>query len=186
MFKKKSKKLKLKGKLGGRPRLFGLVDAPKKSEKAEKVPIPELPKKPLKHKETEEENKTVEQPEKTEQQEHIEEPKNTKNASNLEDFKNDEKQEKVLDNEQETDQNGPKEDEREHIDPLDLDDNLKKFISKKNRTASERAFMRIRERRLQERIQQKKKMTYRERIAELNKHLGDLPVHFDIPRVGPG
>lgn len=46
--------------------------------------------------------------------------------------------------------------------------------------------MQLQDRRLKERIEKNLQKSYRERIDELNKALESLPVHFDIPRVGPG
>jgi len=64
--------------------------------------------------------------------------------------------------------------------------NIKKLISKTKKTDSEKAFLQLKHRRLKERISKKMLKTHREKIKELNEHLSNLPVHFDIPRVGPG
>ena len=67
-----------------------------------------------------------------------------------------------------------------------FDDSIKRIISKNNKTPAEKAMMQLQDRRLKERIDKNLQKSYRERIDELNKALESLPVHFDIPRVGPG
>jgi len=54
------------------------------------------------------------------------------------------------------------------------------------RTASEKAFYFLKEKRLREKVENEDVETHRDKIDKLNKYLEKLPVHFDIPRVGPG
>lgn len=54
------------------------------------------------------------------------------------------------------------------------------------RTASERAFYSLKEKRLKEKVENEEVESHRDKIEKQNKYLEKLPVHFDIPRVGPG
>ena len=54
------------------------------------------------------------------------------------------------------------------------------------KTKAELSFNRLKDRRLVEQVDNKLQLSYRQRIELLNKHLNELPINFDIPRVGPG
>lgn len=95
------------------------------------------------------------------------------------------KEEKIEEKDQKTEENEEEVERVNGVSKQDIED-IQKLITKKNKTQSEKGFMRLQKRRLKERIDRKLEKTYREKIEDLNEHLSNLPVHFDIPRVGPG
>ena len=54
------------------------------------------------------------------------------------------------------------------------------------KTKAEKAFTLLKEKRIKSKVDQRVLMNYRDKVALFNKHLSDLPINFDIPRVGPG
>ena len=55
-----------------------------------------------------------------------------------------------------------------------------------NRTAAEKRFDEIHERRLPQKIACEIETTFKEKFDKFGKNLSKIPVHYDIPKVGPG
>nr|CEL66423.1 TPA: Ribophorin I, related [Neospora caninum Liverpool] len=55
-----------------------------------------------------------------------------------------------------------------------------------NWTPAEKAFRLAQKKREKERVNERLKLTHRQRMEKLNAHLASLSEHFDQPRVGPG
>ena len=55
-----------------------------------------------------------------------------------------------------------------------------------NRTETEKKFDEIRLGRIDQMIEKKKDMTFKQRIDKFSNYLSKLPEHYDIPKVGPG
>eukprot|EP00731_Ephydatia_muelleri_P018476 Em0011g516a len=51
------------------------------------------------------------------------------------------------------------------------------------KTPAEKAFEKVQEKRLKERILKKAAKTHKQRVEELNRHLDSLSEHYDIPKV---
>lgn len=62
------------------------------------------------------------------------------------------------------------------------------FIDEINdqRTAAEKRFDAMKLKRLPEKIEREKKVSFKNKYEEYNKNLNKLPEHYDIPKVGPG
>eukprot|EP00922_Rhytidocystis_sp_ex-Travisia-forbesii_P038000 GHVS01056580.1.p1 GENE.GHVS01056580.1~~GHVS01056580.1.p1 ORF type:complete len:149 (-),score=46.37 GHVS01056580.1:255-701(-) len=53
-------------------------------------------------------------------------------------------------------------------------------------TPAERSFRLAQQKREHKRVDERLKLTHRQRMERLNAHLASLSEHFDIPKVGPG
>jgi hypothetical protein len=62
------------------------------------------------------------------------------------------------------------------------------FIDEINdhRTAAEKRFDAMKLKRLPEKIEKEKKVSFKNKYEEYSKNLNKLPEHYDIPKVGPG
>ena len=70
--------------------------------------------------------------------------------------------------------------------PDDVNTSKEPVKKERKRTESEQIHSLIKSKRLDKEVNNKMKYSYRERVQLLNQHLGELPINFDIPRVGPG
>jgi protein FAM32A len=53
-------------------------------------------------------------------------------------------------------------------------------------TKAEASFLSLKEKRMKAMTYENAEIAHRNKIETFNKYLEKLPVHFDIPRVGPG
>ena len=67
-----------------------------------------------------------------------------------------------------------------------IDAEIRALLKDTKKTNAEKAHSLLKKKRILKQLESKVSLTYRQKIDLLNKHLNELPINFDIPRVGPG